>query len=215
MKEGYTIDDFKFTLETCDPRTHGFWKRQCRGPHPSGEHERLPDYVSCVSLTATFASVASQDAICDVMWFGPPNNEKCEQAEAQFMAMLLNICSGRLDRSCCVDSELTAAATVGEAEMEIDALLSNPDRSFDDCLLAQAMADSINTGEALCSGSPQPLQEGDDADGHGWRLDSTGCGGVIGPVPPEDLVGTILLMLAPILVLFGLRLFRDRRALAS
>lgn len=134
---------------TCEPLTQGFWKRQCRGPHPSGEHEQLPSRVPCVAATATFAGVASPEQLCDRLEPNP-RNDKCEQAEAQFMALLLNACSGRLSEACCIDSPWSDAATVGEAIAEIDALLSNPARTFLDCVRAQGLADDINTAEGLC-----------------------------------------------------------------
>lgn len=140
----------------CEPLTQGFWKRQCRGAHPSGEAAKLPGYVSCVAATATFRNVRTVDQICRAL--NPdPSNDKCQQAEAQFMALMLNTCSGRASRSCCIDSTRTSATTVGAAISEIDALLSNPARTFEDCVTAQGIADDINTGHALCSGSsPAP-----------------------------------------------------------
>ena len=53
--------------ETCAPLTQGFWKRQCKGTHPSGEHELLPSYVGCLGRTATFRGLASVDEICDAL----------------------------------------------------------------------------------------------------------------------------------------------------
>ena len=74
----------------CDPRTQGFWKRQCRGPHPSGEHEQLPDRAPCVAATTTFSGLADATQICDEL-HPFPTNDKCQQAEAQLMALLLNL----------------------------------------------------------------------------------------------------------------------------
>lgn len=135
--------------EVCEPLTQGFWKRQCKGSHPSGEPEKLPGYAACVSSSATFLPVADRTALCDRLHPNPPNS-KCEQAEAQFMALLLNRCSGRLSPSCCVLLSESSATTVGEAISEIDALLSNPDRSSADCVRAQSLAASVNEGTALC-----------------------------------------------------------------
>jgi hypothetical protein len=134
---------------TCDPRTHGFWKRQCKGPHPSGEDANLAAYASCLAATATFAGAASAADVCDAL-HPDPENSKCEQAEAQFAALLLNACSRRLSEGCCIDTPAAAATTVGQAIDEIDALLSDPARTFQDCVRAQAIADAINTSAALC-----------------------------------------------------------------
>ena len=135
--------------ERCEPHTQGFWKRQCRGSHPSGESERLDGYAPCVGSMATFAGVATANDVCDRL-HPNPSRDKCEQAEAQFAALLLNACSGRLDRACCIEADTTSGTTVGAAISEIDALLANPARTFEDCVRAQAIADAINTGAALC-----------------------------------------------------------------
>ncbi len=133
-------------VEDPDVRTQGFWKRVCRGPHPSGEDQNLPDYVDCVSNTDTFADVDDVDGLCDRLT-PDPRNDKCEQAEAQFMALLLNICSGRVATCNCINDPDLGQTTVGEAAEFIDALLSNP--TFDNCVLAQAIADDINNGLTL------------------------------------------------------------------
>ena len=133
-------------VEDPDVRTQGFWKRVCKGPHPSGEDEKLPDYVGgCVNDTATFANAA----VCDRL--NPnPKNDKCEKAEAHFMALLLNVCSGRVAVCNCIDDpDMPAALTVGDAIDLIDDLLSNANRTFDDCVVAQSIADAINDDVSL------------------------------------------------------------------
>ena len=73
----------------------------------------------------------------------------CEKAEAQFMALVLNICSGRVATCNCIDDSDLGETTVGEAVETIDALLSDPDRTFEDCELAKSIADAINNGDTL------------------------------------------------------------------
>lgn len=146
------FDDIEISAVQPDLRTQGFWKRICRGPHPSGEHENLGGYVDCVSDRETFEDVASEDDLCDRL--DPfPNNDKCEQAEAQFVALSLNVCSGRVTGCNCVDDPHFGAMTVGDAIDLIDDLLSNPARTTEDCARAQSLADNINTGSilVLCS----------------------------------------------------------------
>jgi len=137
-------------VEDPKPRTQGFWKRVCEGPHPSGEHENLPDYVDCVNDAATFDAVTTVDLLCERL-HPDPKDDKCEQAEAQFMALLLNVCSGRVAECNCVVDPYLGETTVGEAADFIDGLLSDPDRTFEDCVLAQAIADRINNGLTLVS----------------------------------------------------------------
>ena len=134
----------------CEPLTQGFWKRQCKKPHPSGEPGKLPGYVACVESAATFSGLSGVAGLCAQLEPNP-RNDKCEQAEAQFTALLLNRCSGRLSASCCVRLTNSAAATVGEAIAEIDGLLANPARTFADCARAQSLAAAINEASALCS----------------------------------------------------------------
>ena len=141
-------DDCCTPVPDPDVRTQGFWKRVCKKPHPSGEHENLPGYVACVSAAATFRDVADEDDLCDRL-HPDPKNDKCEQAEAQFMALLLNVCSGRIEVCNCIDDPDLGAATVGDAVAIIDGLLSNPARTFEDCVLAQAIAAAINEGLTL------------------------------------------------------------------
>ncbi len=142
------------TIQCCEPvedpdvRTQGFWKRVCKKTHPSGEHEKLPSYVDCVNKTTTFADVGDVDALCDRL--NPdPKNAKCEQAEAQFMALLLNVCSGRVAECNCINDPDLGETTVGEAIDFIDMLLSDPGRTFQDCVLAQSIADALNNGLSL------------------------------------------------------------------
>ena len=131
---------------SCSPLTQGFWKRQCKGPHPSSEHDNLPSYVNSVNNVDPFTSVASVDDLCDRL-HPDPKNSKCEQAEAQFMATQLNLASGRLTLNCCVDGDSTASATVAQ----IESLLGNSARTFKDCVEAQSLAAGLNEGTALCN----------------------------------------------------------------
>ena len=143
--------------EEPDVRTQGFWNRQCKGPHPSGEHQNLPAYVDCVNDTVTFADVDDVDALCDRLQ-PPVKNDKCEKAEAQFMALLLNLCSGRVAECNCVFDPDLGETTVWDVVELIDLLLSNPIRTFEACVLAQAIADAINSGLTLvpCDGNGIP-----------------------------------------------------------
>jgi hypothetical protein len=145
-----------------DVRTQGFWKRQCKGPHPSGEHDNLPDYVDRVNSNETFVKVVDVDGLCDRL--NPiPKKDKCKQAEAQFMAASLNVASRGVGGSNCLDDPDLKATTVGEALSFIDGLLSNPagsqkeairGRDIDDCVLAQAIADRINNSKTLVDCAP-------------------------------------------------------------
>ena len=135
-------------VEDPDPRGLGFWKRQCRGPHPAGEFDLLPDYVAEVASTGTFAYVTNADDMCDAL-YPYPQWDKCAHAEAHFMTLLLNVASGRLAECNVVDVFGLGEATVGETIDFIDELLSNPDRTRRDCLVAMVMANQARIGVRL------------------------------------------------------------------
>ena len=65
------------------------------------------------------------------------------------MALLLNLASGRVAVCNCIDDPDLGPTTVGDAASFIDGLLSNAGRTFEDCVLAQAIADLINNGATL------------------------------------------------------------------
>ena len=158
IDEGLILTDGQAICEEaqppCDPvddptvRTQGFWKRVCNGPHPSGEHDNLPEYVDFVNDFATFELVFGVEDMCERL--NPdPKNDMCEKAEAQFMALLLNIASGRVAVCNCVDDPDLGLTTVGEVAVIIDDLLSNPERTFEECQFAKSVADDINNGDTL------------------------------------------------------------------
>jgi hypothetical protein len=156
----------QITDAICAPKTQGFWRRQCAGPHPSGEHQMLPDYLSCLNEHDVFSELADTGEMCAVLnpqevTHASQKERKCLQAESQVMALALDICSGRVSESCCVDSVDTIAISVHLAVAEAAALVADENRTFADCRQAQAIAGSINTGAGLCvvtddEGNPLP-----------------------------------------------------------
>lgn len=136
---------------TCEPsnpdgvRGQGFWKRQCRGPHPSGEYGMLGEYVDYVMGFETFAEVGGADDLCAVL-YPDVRNDKCRKAEAQFIGVLLNLASGRLAACQCLDANMLDAPTVGDAVAVMDEILSAPDRTGPECGVVQHVADALNSG---------------------------------------------------------------------
>jgi hypothetical protein len=108
----------------------------------------LPEYVDCVNDTLTFVEIEDVSGIRTSL-HPKPRNSKCKQAEAQFMALLLNVCSGRVAECNAVVDPVLGDSTVGDVIVLIDGLLSNGDRSRQDCVFAQAVADRINNGQTL------------------------------------------------------------------
>jgi hypothetical protein len=139
---------------TCDGNVkgYGWWKRLCRGPHPSGEFISQVD-VDCVNDSCTFATVQTVAQLCDRL--NPdPQNDKCEQAEAQFMTLLLNDCRCRTGHHQPISASCGPDTTVGEAIANADSALCNPNRTHQDCILSQACDTfPITSGQALWANS--------------------------------------------------------------
>jgi hypothetical protein len=127
------------------PRGAGFWQRVCNGS--SLEESITPEYVDYVNDYATFAGVADESGVCAVLL--PALEDSCATGELEFMALLLNLASGRL----CLEQEISASSTdaldVNEAVGEVDALLSNAGRTPADCDLARDISREISSGEAI------------------------------------------------------------------
>jgi hypothetical protein len=138
---------------TCggSPKALGYWKRLCRGPVGSGDHYAQSD-VDCVNDTCVFGTVASIADLCGRLE-PTPSTDKCEQAEAQLMALTLNVCRGRVLDAQPIQSDCTNHATVLESRLDAGALLCKPARSFSECARAQCESEEINSGEALFADS--------------------------------------------------------------
>jgi hypothetical protein len=130
-----------------NPEDLSYWQQVCEGPQASGEFISQAD-VDCVRSSCTFASVATVAELCDRL--DPnPRKEKCEKAEAQFMALLLNVCRGRTPAELPIRSACSDHTTVGQSRAEVDGLLCSPQRDAPTCMDAACMSREINTGRAL------------------------------------------------------------------
>jgi hypothetical protein len=149
---GLAVKGGCLAIEPCEPicnqRTQGFWRRVCKKPHPE-EPDGVGPYVSdVVALGSPIFNGFDADDICDLMAVSPPENDMCQKAQRQFMALLLNIASGRLT-TC---QELTDGRTVQDAIDQIKILLNSPDRVA--CEEAKTIADDINNGITLFDCDP-------------------------------------------------------------
>jgi hypothetical protein len=97
--------------------------------------------------------------ICDVVNGQVGISNSCSRANAEVMALALNVCHQRVCDSTAIDSQYSDNTTVGESYDEADALLVNPTGSG--CQLASNLAKEINGGRALSSfaGSSSDTQE--------------------------------------------------------
>jgi len=79
--------------------------------------------------------------------------DRCDMAEQEWVALLLNIASGKLELDCCVDEchgNDDSAVTVLTAVQKINHFMSKHPRSEYHCTRAMALASGINHGNLLC-----------------------------------------------------------------
>lgn len=141
----------------CDQRTQGFWRRVCEKPHPEEPNGVEPYVDDVVALGSPIFDGFTSDEICDLMDVSPPENDMCRKARRQFMALLLNIASGRLT-TC---QSLTDGRSVQDAIDLIKSMLAAaPDPLA--CASAKTIADDLNNGRGLFDCGPSfsfPKQE--------------------------------------------------------
>ena len=135
-------------LEEPNPRTNGYYKRLCQGPH-SGDRLTDADAACVAQVTATFAGISTVAQICEVIEPSHPNNDKCNQTEDDLMVLALNICRARVCTAQSIDSHCGSNGNVGQPLAESDAILRSPSRNFDTCSHAKCLDEEINTGGAL------------------------------------------------------------------
>jgi len=135
-------------LNEPNPRTNGYYKRLCHGPH-SGDQLVDSDAGCVAEITATFAAITTVAQICEVIEPSHPNNDKCDQAEDDLMVVALNICRARVCTTQSIDSRCGSNDSVGQSLAESDAILDSPSRNFDTCSHAKCLDEEINTGSAL------------------------------------------------------------------
>jgi hypothetical protein len=130
-------------VDSCRPvepwkvKSQGYWRRQCK----DDGHEDICAYVDSVHTLADLFDAYDCDSICDLMNVNPPENDMCRKARRQFMALLLNVASGKLAVCNCLED----SREVAEALAEIDSLLSG-DPDFRTCEYAKTLADNLNNG---------------------------------------------------------------------
>ncbi|TET46156.1 T9SS type A sorting domain-containing protein [candidate division TA06 bacterium] len=127
----------------CEPvepwlvRTQGYWKRQCK----DDAHEDICAYIDSIHAYVDLFDGFDCDSICGLMKVNPPERDMCRKARRQFMALLLNIASGKLALCNCLED----GSEVGDVVAEIDSLLLGmPDHAT--CVYAKTLADNINNG---------------------------------------------------------------------
>jgi hypothetical protein len=143
-----------------DPRTQGYWHRQCLGvpeseggidPGREGRGPQSPTEPGFVDELMPCADDRLEDLgfygllTCEGMDAYPPS-DACERAEKQLTALILNVCSGRLQDGCEVDvsAQGCASTNVGDLIEEIASLIFSGD-----CQVAAACAGEVNEGTGV------------------------------------------------------------------
>jgi hypothetical protein len=152
----------------CDPRTQGYWHRQCLGvpaseggidPGRDGRGPTFPnepnfwdpdlgflDTYNCADAVLATDIVFGLTDVCEGLDADPPS-DMCEKAEKQLTALILNVCSERVSEEFCV-TDLAAigceSTNVGDLIQELADLIN-----MGDCQLANDCADAVNTGDAI------------------------------------------------------------------
>ena len=162
---------------SCNTRGNGYWKQLCRGPHSGDVY--TPYDVDCVNDTCTFASVQTVADLCDRLHPDPPS-DKCEQAEGDFMGLLLNLCRARVTAGQSIDSRCGPHTTVEASRAAADAALCDPARDAGACLRATCAASEVTSGEALGANSLRVRVEGTGIRLQ-WELPYAGPDGLAAP----------------------------------
>jgi len=126
-----------------NPKEPGYWKRLCRTSHASAQDSFTAQDVDCVNNACTFSSVATTADLCARLDPAPPS-DKCEQAEARFMALMLNVCRGRVPDAETVHSGCGVSTTVREARALADTRLCDAARSSATCSQTPCAPDETN-----------------------------------------------------------------------
>ncbi len=135
------------TWPNCDdPHTIGYYKSLCSDNHPDDALTQAD--VNCVNDWSRFASVATIADVCRAL--NPdPSDDKCQQADSQLMAALLNVCRHRLALEEQIISACGNNTTVRQSLIEANAILSDPNRTADACTLAQCESEELDSGHAI------------------------------------------------------------------
>jgi len=104
--------------------------------------------VDCINNACTFSSIATIEDLCARLDPDPPS-DKCEKAEAQYMALMLNVCRGRLADAAAAHSRCDRSTTIGEARALVDTLLCDPARDSEKCSQALCVDAGIDSSRPI------------------------------------------------------------------
>jgi len=147
-----------------DPTTQGYWHRQCLGvpegeggidPGRNGRGPQSPTEPGFVDelMPCAFARLEAAGLFglmtCEGM-DADPASDACQKAEKQLTALILNVCSGRVQETCLVD-----LSAQGCLSTDLDGLIVELAGYIQagSCQQASACAATINEGFGLFDGA--------------------------------------------------------------
>jgi hypothetical protein len=136
--------------DCAEPKAVDFYRGVCAGADPAAELS--PSVLTCVAQWATPQTVLTSSDVCRILNLAP-GGDMCVQAEAEQMAALLNLCTGRLKADEPITSSCTDNTTVGQSLADAGQLLSYPSRSLGDCARARCEMEELNSGKAVGTGT--------------------------------------------------------------
>jgi uncharacterized repeat protein (TIGR01451 family) len=142
--DGVCAGSFCTSLD--DPKNRSYYKKLCNNRH-AGVELTNADAVCVGENTATFAGITLRSQVCEVLTSGGPG--KCDKAEADLMALALNICKQRVCPNDAFDSTCGGNSTVGQNFSEADSLVAAPGRTNATCQDASCLAEEINDQPGL------------------------------------------------------------------
>jgi hypothetical protein len=143
-----------------DPRTQGYWHRQClglpaseggldpgrkgRGPKETTDPNFSDGLMSCTDLRLEDLGFFGERT-CSAMDADPPS-DPCERAKRQLAALILNVCSDRLTETCELD-----LSNVSCSAMSVEGLIQETSQLIQsgECGKAADCAALVNEGEGL------------------------------------------------------------------
>jgi hypothetical protein len=135
-------------LNEPNPRSSGYYKRLCLGPH-SGDLLTDADAVCVGQVAGAFAGSATVADLCAVLRPQHPNDDPCDRTSADLMVLALNICRARVCTAQSIDSQCGDNGNVGQSLAESVAILLSSSRNAGTCARAKCLDEEINTGRAL------------------------------------------------------------------
>jgi hypothetical protein len=157
---------------TCepDPASQGHWHRQCLGVPGSeggidpGRNGRGPSSPT-EALFVEELMPCADDRLEDLGFYGTftcegidadPANDPCEKAEKQLTALILNVCSNRLQETCDVDlsAQSCLSTDVGSLLVEVAGYIQ-----AGSCQQAMDCAAAVNEGLGLVNGGESGFVE--------------------------------------------------------